>query len=303
MNSRRILLCAVLVGSVLGAAAAPKVSHSFVCTDYTSGALCRVHPDGGFDRLADAEAANDVWVLPDGNVLFTTGHGVKEITRNGRVVFTYDSASAVYGCQRLANGNTFVAECNAGRLLEVDATGAIVKQVRLLPEGEDGGSAFMRNARVLAGGGYLVAHYGLGCVREYDGDGKLVREIPARGGPHSVVRLPDGNTLISIGDADRNPRVVEIDPSGTIVWQLTPADLPAKMKLVFAAGLQRLPNGNTVVANWLGHEQFGQGPHVIEVTRQKKVVWTFADHAAFRTVSSVVLLDVPGDCTKGEILH
>ncbi|HLP08704.1 MAG TPA: hypothetical protein VK178_11105 [Opitutaceae bacterium] len=129
------------------------------------------------------------------------------------------------------------------------------------------------------------------------------REIPARGGPHIVVRLPDGNTLISIADADRNARVIEVDPAGTIIWQLMQADLPAKMKLAFAAGLQRLPNGSTVVANWLGHDQFGQGPHVIEVTRQKKVVWTFADHAAFRTVSSVVLLDVPGDCTKGEILR
>ena len=43
-------------------------------------------------------------------------------------------------------------------------------------------------------------------------------------------------------------------------------------------GLQRLPNGNTVMSNWQGHGQFGNGPHVIEVTPDKKVVWTFADH-------------------------
>jgi hypothetical protein len=86
------------------------------------------------------------------------------------------------------------------------------------------------------------------------------------------------------------------------VWQLTQADVPG-LKLAFMTGLQRLPNGNTVMSNWLGHGQIGQGPHVLEVTRAKRVIWTYADHVAFRTISSLVLLDVPGDCTKGEILH
>ncbi len=58
-----------------------------------------------------------------------------------------------------------------------------------------------------------------------------------------------------------------------------------------------------MLTNWLGHGQLGQGPHVIEVTRDKQVVWTYADHTAFKTISSIVLLDIPGDCTRGEILH
>ncbi len=231
-----------------------------------------------------------------------TGHGVKELAPDGRVVFAYESASGIYACQRLANGNTFVAECEAGRLLEVTPAGTVAKEVRLLAEGQDGGHAFMRNARVLPNGNYLVAHYGLGVVHEYDPAGALVREIPASGGPHSVVRLPDGNTLIAIADGDRNPRVIEVDPAGRIVWQLTQADVP-ELTLAFMTGLQRLPDGHTVLTNWLGHGQLGRGPHLIEVTRDKQVVWTYADHAAFKTISSIVLLDIPGDCTKGEILH
>ena len=266
--------------------------------------------DGKFERLAEAPNSNDLWVLPDGNILFVTGHGVKELAPwpegsnniGGIIVFAYESKSGIYGCQRLANGNTFVAECEAGRLLEIDPQGKIAKEIRLLPEGTDGGHAFLRNARVLPNGGYLVAHYGLGVVREYDAAGKRVREIPASGGPHSAVRLPDGNTLIAIADGDQNPRVIEVDAGGKIVWQFSHADVPG-LKLAFMTGLQRLANGNTVMTNWLGHGQFGQGPHVIEVTREKKVVWTYADHTAFRTISSIVLLDIPGDCTKGEILH
>jgi hypothetical protein len=68
-------------------------------------------------------------------------------------------------------------------------------------------------------------------------------------------------------------------------------------------GLQRLPNGNTVMSNWLGHGKLGTAPHLIEVTRDKQVVWTFADHQTMKTISSVQLLDVPGDVTKGEICH
>jgi hypothetical protein len=58
-----------------------------------------------------------------------------------------------------------------------------------------------------------------------------------------------------------------------------------------------------VISNWLGHGHFGEGPHLIEVTPEKKVVWTFADHRTMKTISSVVLLDVPGDPVKGEIRH
>jgi hypothetical protein len=35
---------------------------------------------------------------------------------------------------------------------------------------------------------------------------------------------------------------------------------------------------DTVMTNWLGHGKFGTAPHMIEVTPEKKVVWTFADH-------------------------
>ena len=58
-----------------------------------------------------------------------------------------------------------------------------------------------------------------------------------------------------------------------------------------------------MLTNWLGHGHFGEAPHVIEVTRDKKVVWTFADHATMRTVSSIQLLDVAGDATRGDIWH
>ena len=293
------LWCALVV---LGAAmAAP--GHRFACADYTQGKVFVVDAAGRVEWSYDAPHANDIWVLPDGNLLFNTGHGVKEVKRDRTVVFSYESSSEIYACQRLPNGNTFIGECNAGRLLEVNPAGRIVGQVRLLPEGQDGGSAYMRNARRLANGNYLVAHYGLQVVREYDPAGKVVWQVAAPGGPHSVVRLANGNTLIASADRDGAPaRVFEVTPDGRTVWEVRGDELPG-ISLKFMAGLHRLPNGNTVMSNWLGHGQFGKAPQLIEVTRDKRVVWTFADPETMKTISSVQLLDVAGDAIAGTILH
>lgn len=277
--------------------------HRFACADYTQGKVFIVAADGKVEWEHAAQSCDELWALPNGNLLFTTGHGVKEVTREKKVVFSYESKSEIYACQRLANGNTFIGECDAGRLLEIEPSGKIEKDIRLLPEGKNGGHLYMRNARRLANGHYLVAHYGDQVVREYDGDGKKLREIPAASGPHSVVRLTNGHTLIACGDMVKDgARVFEVDAEGKTVWEIKSGDLPG-ICLMCMTGLQRLPNGHTVMSNWQGHGQFGSGPHVIEVTPDKKVVWTFADHQTMKTISSLQVLDVPGDATKGEVWH
>ncbi len=292
---RGALAFALAMLTWMGAAAqgAEPASHVFACTDYTQGKVFIVAADGTTQWEFKTTRCNDLWVLPTGNVLFNTGRGVQEVTRDGRVVFDYQSKSEIYACQRLANGRTFVGECNTGRLLEIEPDGRIAKEVRLLPEGKDGGHLYMRNARRLANGHYLVTHYGEQVVREYDADGRTVLTIPAAGGPHSVARLPNGHTVISCGDLPGGARIFEVDAAGRTVWQVQGDDLPG-ISLKFIAGFHRLPNGNTVIANWLGHGQFGKAPHLIEITRDKRVVWSCADHVKFRTVSSVQVLDASG---------
>ncbi|MFA6544367.1 MAG: hypothetical protein WCS99_08065 [Limisphaerales bacterium] len=277
--------------------------HRFACADYSQGKVFVVSAEGKVEWEHPAPSCDELWALPNGNLLFTTGHGVKEVTREKKVVFSYESKSEIYACQRLPNGNTFIGECNTGRLIEIAPSGAIVKEIRLLPEGTNGGHVYMRNARRLPNGHYLVTLYRDRVVREYDGQGKVVLEIPAASGPHSVVRLSNGHTLIACGDAVKDGACVfEVDAKGRTVWEIKSRDLPG-ISLKFMTGLQRLPNGNTVMSNWQGHGQFGTGPHIIEVTPEKNVVWTFADHQTMKTVSSVQVLDVPGDAIKGEVQH
>ena len=87
-----------------------------------------------------------------------------------------------------------------------------------------------------------------------------------------------------------------------MVWELNENELPGH-PLRLMAGCQRLPNGNTVFCNYLGHGHLGEQPHVFEITRDKKIVWEFADHKQFKVVNQIQLLDIPGDVTKGEILR
>jgi len=288
MNATRSLcllaLCALQVH------AADAVRHRFACADYTQGKVFIVSAGGAVEWEYPAEHSNDLSVLPNGNLLFNAGMAVKEVTRDKQVVFQYRSTSPIYACQRLANGNTFIGECDAARLLEVSPSGVIVKEVRLLPPGQKGGSAYMRNARQLDNGHYLVAHYGADVVREYDAGGRIVLEIPAPGGPHSAERLPNGHTLISTADHPGGPRFFETDAAGKTVWELRPSDVPAA-GLKFLAGFERLPNGNTVLSNWLGHGQFGNAPQLVEITPDKRVVWTFAGNQSVQTVSNFRLLD------------
>lgn len=297
-----ILALALTLATLARAADAP-AGHEFACADYSAGKVFLVAADGKVKWEHPAKNCNDLWVLPNGNLLFSTGRGVLEVTRDKQVVFKYETKSEVFACQRLANGNTFVGECNTGRLLELDPAGKLVKELRLLPEGKDGGHSFMRNARVLPNGNYLVTHYGAGAVKEYDPQGKVVMNIPAPGGPHSAIRLPNGNTLISVGDRIKtDSKVFEVDKDGKLVWEITNNDLPGQ-PLKFMAGLHRLPNGNTVMCNWLGHGNLGKAPHLFEVTPDKKVVWTYANHADMKTISTIQVLDFPGDATQGQVLH
>jgi hypothetical protein len=117
------------------------------------------------------------------------------------------------------------------------------------------------------------------------------------------VRLPDGNTLIASADRGGAPaRVFEVARDGRTVWEVRGDELPG-ISLKFMTGMHRLPNGNTVMSNWLGHGQFGKAPQLIEVTRDKRVVWTFAGHETMQTVSSVEILDDAGAALGGTVLH
>ncbi len=260
--------------------------QSFAGADYSKG-IVFVMDDGKIVWTHPAPESNDIWTLPNGNLLFTVGTGVLETTRQNDTVFYYPSTSAVFACQRLKNGNTFIGECNKGRLLEVSPQGKIVHEVCILPEGvTDGGFAFMRNARRLDNGHYLVAHYGGEKVTEYDRQGRVVWSVDVPGGPHSVIRLPDGHTLVAVADKTQNPRLVELDEQGKCVWEFSNRDVPDH-SLKFLGGLQYFSGGRILFTNWVGHVNPEERTHLFLINKKKDILYRLENYEGIQTMSSV----------------
>ena len=241
---------------------------------------------------------HDLQILPDGNVLMATGRAsIAEVSRDKKVVWKYESKPKagykgrveVHSFQRLPKGITMIAESGNRRLIEVDADGKIVHEVPLTVEKPDA-HRDTRMARKLDTGNYLVCHEGDGKVREYDPKGKVVwtyaldlggRARSAGHGPEGhgtevfgAIRLPNGNTTIAGGN---NNRVLEVTPKGKIVWSIGHDELPG-IRLAWVTSLHYLPNGNLIVGNCHAGPK---NPQLFEVTRDKKVVWTFEDKKTF----------------------
>ena len=268
------------------------MAPDFYATDYSGGKVLRFR-DGRIAWEHDAPLSNDIQLLADGGLLFSTGTGVLELDADGREVLRYDAPCHVFACQRLADGRTLVGECERGRLLELDARGRIVKQVRILPKGvKDGGMAFMRNARKLASGHYLVAHYGEQKLTEYDSRGRVVRSKDLPGGPHSVQELPDGHVLVSLADRSRNPRIVELDADWNEVWSLSNQDLP-DAPLRFCSGFQYIEGKGLYLTNWQGHQRGNSQPHALLVGRDKRIRAVLSPMDGVQSLSNIAIVPQP----------
>ena len=280
---------------VAGVVAQDAVSHPFICADNGLNKVFVVSAEGEVVWEHDVAVGQDVWALPNGNYLLSHIRGAIEITPEKEVVWQYLSpeGTEVHTCQPLPDGNVMLAECGTSRIVEVDRDGDIAKDVKLETATTNVHMQF-RNARKLLNGNYLVAFVGEKKLVELDGGGNVIREFPTPGDVFVGIRLPNGNTLAGCGDGHK---VVEFDAEGNIVWQIDENELPG-IPLRFVAGLQRLPNGNTVVCNWGGHGHIDEQPVIFEVTREKEVVWKVEDYETFQTVSSVMLLDVEGEALK-----
>lgn len=274
----RLAFIALLCFPSLLSAAEP-IRHSlFIAGPNFTGII---DEDGKEIWIAGKNGARDGWVLPSGNVLVAWSNEAKEFTREKKVVWEYKLSAdnrELGTLERLDNGNTLVTELGPKpRLLEVTAEGKIAIEFPLQPETEN---AHMqtRMARKLANGNYLVPHLLAFKVKEYSPDGKVVSQIAtdleqfggraARNWPFTAIRLPGGNTLVTLTNGNK---VAEFDAAGKVVWSVSNDDFPDLKPFVDPCGAQRLPNGNTVIASYGA----SKGIKLFEVTREKKIVWQY----------------------------
>lgn len=294
----RLVVLSFIVSSLASTALAEK-SHRFITADSSKRRIAIIDESGKTEWEHKIGPLHDLHVLDNGNVLFQTSWTriVEVNPKTDEVVWEYDSTGngnkgkriEVHAFQRLADGVTMIVESGASRIIEVDRKGKIEKTIKLQVS-QPHPHRDTRLARKLDNGHYLVCHEGDGIVKEYDDSGKVVWEYPVplfdkpRKGGHgpeahgnqcfSAVRLKSGNTLIATGNGHS---IIEVTPKKEIVWSIHQNDLEG-ITLAWVTTLQVLDNGNIVIGNCHAGPK---NPQVIEVTRDKKVVWRFHDFERF----------------------
>ncbi len=195
----------------------------------------------------------DVQYLPGDRVLVAEHNGsrVTERSRDNKVLWEKKIEQPLTA-QRLANGNTFIA--NRTTLLEVDKDGKEVF-THTFP----GGEQIMRASKLRNGDMAVVTQLGVIRFVRLDPTGKEISSfgvsVNTSGGKVDV--LPNGNVLIPEMNTNR---IVEHDPKGKVVSEVT-----FESPIVAT----RLPNGNTLVTSM--NPQKG----AVEITRTGKEVWNF----------------------------
>jgi hypothetical protein len=282
----------IVVLAASSALAAEPIKHRLMIAEYGKGPnrLVELDADGKLVSEHKFPSIAVIFdVLPDGHILYAFGGnptGVAEIDRDQKTVWKYISkCPQVLGCERLPNGNTLIGEQGPCQAVEVDPDGKVVHITKLTTT-EKGYHLQVRNLHKLANGNILAAHEGEGAVREVDPEGTVVWEYKNVTNAGDARRLANGNTLISCGT---QKRIIEVTPKGEIVWEFGAADAP-ELNLTWITNLQVLKNGNYLAGNFLRGQE-GKGAHAFEVTREKRVVWTMANHDLFKSITTVRALD------------
>jgi hypothetical protein len=221
---------------------------------------------------------SDAVLLSNGNVLFTRQYGITEITPAKNVAWSYDAPEGYEVHTAVPVGKDRVLYIQNGAIAVARVvnklTNATEKEITLKTRQPPSTHGQFRHARLTAQGTLLVAHMDLNKVVEYDPDGNELWSFPADR-PWGVTPLANGNVLITDHQGVR-----EITRRGDSVWNWSPADAPG-YKFASLQQAWRLPNGNTVVNNWVNEWSTTPADMVgtlqaIEVTPAKQVVWALA---------------------------
>lgn len=227
----------------------------------------------------DVELVHDVWKLENGNVLFSHRFGVREVNVAKQTVWDFKiprekGKQEINACQPLGGGKVMILDCGNQKILEVDRRCQVTLSIDL----PDGGSQNPHNrymqARKTLQDTYLISYREKAQILELNSSGDTIwqHQLDKTDRPFTAIRLQNGNTLVP---CITSHRMVEISPTGDIVWELNDKD-DLGFQIWFPVGAQVLSNGNMVVVNSDYHHRAGTKNDVqaFEITRDKKVLWT-----------------------------
>jgi hypothetical protein len=248
------------------------------------------------DSLGRGEISDAV-LLSNSNILFAHQFGVTLITPDKKVLWNYDAPTncEIHTAQPIGTNHViFIQNGPEPRVFVANLAAGKMDREFPLPVGNTKSThGQFRHARLTDSGTYLVAHMDMRKVAEYDETGRQTWSADAPGGAWSAVRLKNGNTLVC-------GRVVrEINSKGETVWEFTSADVP-DYKFDSMQIATRLPNGNTLINNWINQWNSKITPDIspvqaLEITPDKKVAWALRSWADpnLGPSTTIQLLDEP----------
>jgi hypothetical protein len=256
------------VALVLGLLSHVAAEEFLIVADHNNGKVIKIKADGTLVWDAPNGNGHDVQLLPNKNLLIINGKTVQDVDPDRKVVWQVGKPTVLVAesAQRLANGNTVIADNGRMKVIEIDKDLKVVWEFDVANTNQRK-TPTMRQIRRLENGNTLICASTEDKVLEVSPDKKVVwsYEVPF---PYLATRLPGGNTLISSGDGYGSPRgwfVVEVDKDGKTVWKYGGADAPKEQRLRWPSGHLRLANGNTMIAE-------AQGATIREVTPDKQTV-------------------------------
>ena len=226
------------------------------------------------DQLKRGEISDAV-LMSDGHILLAHQYGIAEVDAQGTTVWNYAApeGTEIHTIQPI--GTTHVVFVQNGKpakavVMEIPAA-KIVREFEL-PIAEKGSvHGQFRNARLTSRGTLLIANMALGCIHEYNSDGK---ELERWDGflPWSVEEMPKTGNLLITG---RKGHIQEINRQGQTVWEIntTAFGVTQPQKTV------RLKNGHHIINNW--YNEWNKVPmdtanapvQAVEIDKEGKVVW------------------------------
>jgi outer membrane protein assembly factor BamB len=250
-----------------------------------------------YDDPAGKGEISDAVRLSNGNILFAHQFAVTEIDPDKKIVWNYDvpAGHEVHTAVPIGNDRVLYIQNGSPALLRVVniRTGAIEKELTLKTRNPASVHGQFRHARLTSAGTLLIAHMDLNKVVEYDSNGNELWSFPAKG-LWGVTPLDNSNVLItdSVG-------VREVTYRGDTVWSFSPVKDAPEYKFDNLQQAWRLPNGNTVINNWVNQWSAVPTPdslQAIEVTPDKKVVWvlrSWTPPANLGPATTIQFLDQP----------
>src|SRR5262249_13131553 len=149
--------------------------------------------------------------LPNGNTFIATLNTVMEVTPQGKQVFHYTTQqNQVTFAQKLRNGHILQIASN-GMLTEMDDKGKVIKSIKVGGTGVE-----WLTFEQLPGGRFLIPQQSGSRLLEYDASGKVLRTVPVPQAPYSATRQRNGNTIVC---SMNNSSVFEVNRAGRVIWQ------------------------------------------------------------------------------------